>query len=360
MFVRYPRLAINIHFLSFTAMKFWLAVAMTLATITTTPVCAQDTGTTEALEWLKKIADSSRTVSYSGTFVYQHGSRVETSRIVHYVNQTGGVFERLETLDGPPREVIRANDHVTAYLPDARVVLVERRSTRHMPVMLPEKLSDLARYYEVRKLDADRMGGFECLWIGVTPRDKLRYGRKFCAELESGLPLRSQVLNEHLQVIESFGFFQLSLGEKFSRDQVDSRYEKRALVQRWRIDRSALDVMEQAVDTGWIVASLPLGFRKAMEVKRTIAGRLAAMPHLVFSDGLAAISIFVEPKLRELGGKALTNQGSVHIYKRVLGEQVVTVLGEAPAATIMQIAHSMEAKNATNASHAAPTVVVPK
>ncbi|HTE15209.1 MAG TPA: MucB/RseB C-terminal domain-containing protein [Burkholderiales bacterium] len=327
-------------------MKFWLAVA---ATITALDVCAQDAATSDALEWLRKIADSSRTVSYSGTFVYQHGSRVETSRVVHYVNQAGGVFEKLETLDGPPREVIRANDHVTAYIPDAKVVLVERRSTRHLPVMLPEKLSDLTQQYDVKKLEADRMGGYECVWIGVIPKDKLRYGRKFCAERGSGLPLRAQVFNERMEIIESFGFSQLSLGGKFSRDQVASRYEGRSQAQKWRVDRSALNVMEQAADTGWTAVNLPQGFRKSMEVKRTIAGRPVAMPHLVYSDGLAAISVFVEPKVREVSAKPLTSQGAVHIYKRAYGEHIVTVLGEAPAATVMQIANSMEHRNVGSA-----------
>ena len=311
-----------------------------------------------ALDWLKKIADSSRTISYTGTFVYQHGSRVETSRVVHYVNSAGGVFERLETLDGPPREIVRANDHVTAYIPDARVVLIERRSTRHLPIMLPEKLADLTQHYEVKKLDVDRVGGFECVWIHVVPRDKMRYGRKFCAELSSGLPLRAQVFDEKTQVIESFGFSQLTLGGTFNRDHVTSKYEKRAAAQKWRVDRSALDVMEQAADTGWTVSNLPAGFRKSMEVKRTIAGRALAMPHLVFSDGLAAISIFIEPKLRELTGKPLTNQGAVHIYKRVFGEQIVTVLGEAPATTVMQIGNSMESRNAPSTPSA--TNVAPK
>ena len=330
-------------------MKFWLAV---LATIVALDVCAQEGAAGEALEWLKKIADSSRTVSYTGTFVYQHGSKVETSRVVHYVNQAGGVFEKLETLDGPPREVVRANDHVTAYIPDAKVVLIERRSTRHLPVMLPEKLSDLTTQYEVKKLSMDRMGGYECVWIGVSPKDKLRYGRKFCAELGSGLPLRAQVYNENMQVIESFGFSQLTLGGKFSRDQVASRYEARSHAQKWRVDRSALNVMEQAADTGWSAASLPVGFRKSMEVKRTISGRPLAMPHLVYSDGLAAISVFVEPKVKDLSGKPLISQGAVHIYKRVHGEHIVTVLGEAPAATVMQIANSMELKSAGNSTNA--------
>jgi sigma-E factor negative regulatory protein RseB len=326
-------------------MKFLLAV---LATVAALDVCAGPAVTGDALEWLKKIADSSRTVNYSGTFVYQHGNKVETSRVVHYVNQAGGVFERLETLDGPPREVVRANDHVTAYIPDAKLVLVERRNARHLPVMLPENLSDLKQQYEVTKLEVGRMGGFECLWIGVMPKDKLRYGRKFCAELGSGLPLRAQVFNENMQVIESFGFSQLVLGGKFNRDQVASRYEARALAQKWRVDRSALNVMEQASDTGWSAMSLPAGFRKSMEVKRTIGGRPVAMPHLVYSDGLAAISVFVEPKGKEASPRPLTSQGAVHIFKRAHGEHIVTVLGEVPASTVMQVANSMEQKSATS------------
>lgn len=320
-------------------MKFWLAVVTTIAAL---DVCAQDAATGEALEWLRKIADSSRTVNYTGTFVYQHGSRVETSRVVHFVNAAGGVFEKLETLDGPPREVVRANDHVTAYIPDTKVVLVERRSTRHLPVMLPEKLSDLTQQYDVAKREVGRNGGYDCIWISVMPRDKLRYGRKFCAELGSGLPLRAQVFNENMQVVESFGFSQVTIGGKFNRDQVASRYEARAVAQKWRVDKSALNVMEQAADTGWSASSMPVGFRKSMEVKRTIAGRPVAMPHLVYSDGLAAISVFVEPKVRDLHGKPLTSQGAVHIYKRLHGDYVVTALGEAPAATVKQIADSME------------------
>lgn len=328
-------------------MKFWLAV---IATIAVAGAHAQDgsSATDDALAWLKKIAESSRTISYSGTFVYQHGTRSETSRVVHYVNTAGGVFERLETLDGPPREVVRANDHVTAYIPDAKVVLVERRNTRQLPVMLPEKLSDLTQQYTVRKLDSGRVAGYECVWLAVTPKDTLRYGRRFCAERGSGLPLRAQVFNERSEVIESFAFSQLTLGGKFSRDQVASRYEARALAQQWRVDKSALNITDQSADTGWSVANLPAGFRKTMEVKRTIAGRAAVVPHLVFSDGLAAISVFVEPKAREVTNKVLTNQGAVHIYKRVMGDHMVTVLGEAPAATIMQIANSMEQKAVNN------------
>ena len=76
----------------------------------------------EALNWLKRMASASRQLNYSGTIVYQHRNRLETSRVVHFVNAAGGEFEKLETLDGPPREVVRSNDQVICYLPASRTV----------------------------------------------------------------------------------------------------------------------------------------------------------------------------------------------------------------------------------------------
>jgi sigma-E factor negative regulatory protein RseB len=321
--------------------KFCIAVALSFTAIS---VWAENHTPQQALGLLKKIADSSKLVNYSGTFIYQHGNKVETSRIVHFVNQFGGIFERLETLDGPAREVIRANDHVTCYLPDSKTVLIERRSTRHMPVMLPEKLSDLSSHYDVAIQKSDRISGFECTWVSATPKDKLRYGRRFCAEAETGLPLRAQIVNERNQTVESFGFSQLSIGGTFNRDLVDSRYANRAKSQRWRVDQSALNVQDQAADTGWVMKNAPAGFHKTLEVKRTILGRSDTVAHLVYSDGLAAISVFIEPMTKGAVLKPLTYQGAVQIYNRQTGDYKITALGEAPAATVMRIANSLELK----------------
>src|SRR6478609_2188836 len=105
----------------------------------------------DTLAWLKKMAAASRQLNYSGTIVYQHGGQVETSRVVHYVNAAGGEFEKLETLDGPPREVIRSNDQVTCYLPGVKTVLIEQRSGRHFPALLPERLAGIGDNYDIRE-----------------------------------------------------------------------------------------------------------------------------------------------------------------------------------------------------------------
>lgn len=305
-------------------------------------------GASDGMAWLKKMAAASRQLNYSGTIVYQHRNHVETSRVVHYVNAAGGEFEKLETLDGPPREVIRSNDQVICYLPAAKTVLIEERNrnSRNFPALVPESLRDISGSYEVRKEEVDRVAGHDCQWISLVPRDDLRYGRRFCAEVASSLPLRAQTLNPKGERIESFAFTQVTIGGSFNRDRVKSKYAHTSRAQRWRIDRSGVNPPPNATpaDTGWVLTTRLPGFKKVMEAKRSIGGRSEAVSQIVFSDGMAAVSVFIEPMPAEEPAPSLSYQGAVNIYKRPHGNHVVTVLGEAPAATVMKIANSLELK----------------
>ena len=190
----------------------------------------------------------------------------------------------------------------------------------------------------------DRVAGYDCQVVVLEPRDKLRYGHQFCAETGSGLPLRTRTLNDRNEPLESFAFTQLKIGGSFNRDLVKSRYAAKS--QHWKVDRSALVVTEVQSETGWVLTQQPNGFRKLTELKRSIAGRAATVSHIVFSDGLAAVSVFIEPLPKTPPRLNLSHQGAVNIYTRLTADHMVTALGEAPAATVMQIANSLEFRGA--------------
>lgn len=341
----------RMHLSSFAS--FGLRVClMALAGVAGAAQGAETTPPADAFAWLKKIAEASRQLNYSGTIVYQHRNQVETSRVVHYVNAAGGEFEKLETLDGPAREVVRSNDQVTCYLPNAKLVLIEERSrsARNFPALLPESINGISESYQIRKEGVDRIAGYDCQWIALAPKDNLRYGRRFCAELASALPLRAHTLNEKGEPVESFAFTQLTIGGAFNRDRVKSKYAEKSRAQNWRVDRSALSMAPSTpADTGWTMTSQLPGFRKLMEARRSMVGRTGAVSQIVFSDGLAAVSVFIEPMPRVHAAQSLSHQGAVNIYTRPYGGHVVTVLGEAPAATIMQIGNSLELRPTTAA-----------
>jgi sigma-E factor negative regulatory protein RseB len=185
--------------------------------------------------------------------------------------------------------------------------------------------------------------------VGLVPRDQLRYGRRFCAEVASGFPLRAQTFNEKGDAIESFAFTELRIGAPFAREQVRSRYADASRVQKWKVERSGFNPPATTpADTGWVLTNPLAGFRKIMEGVRSIGSR-GTVSQIVFSDGLAAISVFIEPVQRAQSAQSLSHQGAVNIYTRSHGSHVVTVLGEAPAATVMQIANSLELKPVTAA-----------
>lgn len=309
------------------------------------PVLAAESGITEdGMTWLKKMAAASRQLNYSGTFVYRRANQTETSRIVHYVNHAGGEFEKMEALDGPAREVIRTNDQVVCYLPESKTVLIEKRGKGRFPAMLPEQVTGITDNYVVTVAGTDRVADHECRVVLLAPKDKVRYGHRFCAEIVSGLPLRARTLSEKNEPLESFAFTELKIGGSFNRDRVRSRYAAKS--KTWRVDHSAVSIPETPAETGWVLTQQPAGFRKLTELTRSFAGRSTKVSHIVYSDGLAAVSVFIEPLPRKRPAQSLSHQGAVNIYTRAVSDYMVTVLGEAPAATVMQIANSLEFRGA--------------
>ena len=297
----------------------------------------------EALALLQKIADAARELNYAGTFVYQHGDQVETSRIVHFV-ENGNEHEKLETLDGPRREVIRNNEEVLCYYPDAKIVRSDKRVARRtFPALLPEQLSSLTEYYEIRKGESERIGGFDSQALVLEPKDGMRYGHKFWADSASGLLLKARMLSERHNVVEQFTFTQVVIGPGVTREMVQPSFNIR--FPEWRLDRFANNAISE-VESGWTVKDFPAGFHKILEMRRSKQGNSVLVTHMVYSDGLAAVSVFIEPAAtRSRIIEGLSQQGAINIYTRTINDQVVTVLGEAPATTVMQIANSISQRS---------------
>src|ERR1035437_5289246 len=149
----------------------------------------------DGLFWLGRVVTAAQNLNYSGTFVYQNGTQTETSRITHLV-EAGKEFERLEVLDGSPREVIRNNDEVKCYLHESRTLIIEKSGQRSsFPVLLPASLAGLAEHYSIRKGLPGRVAERESQSVLLEPRDDLRYGHQFWIDVSTGLLLKAGMLN---------------------------------------------------------------------------------------------------------------------------------------------------------------------
>ena len=288
----------------------------------------------ETLAWLRKMQDAAQKLSYSGTFVYQNAGRSETSRITRFV-EAGGDIEKLEVMDGVPREIVRTKDTVRCYLPGARLVKVDRRTERGFPALLPERISAVAKNYDISLGETRRIAGYDCQAVVLTPKDNLRYGYRLYADNASGMLLRAVTFDASGEQVEQFMFTQLAIGG-VTRDMVKPRHASR----NWRIEDAEASPARAA---GWGLSSELPGFHKVVELKRRLSDSRPAA-QMVYSDGLAAVSVFIEA----LEGRpepvrpGLASMGAIHMYTREVANHVVTVVGEAPAASVQRIANAVE------------------
>ena len=293
-----------------------------------------------AVQWLQRIYLATEKLSYTGTFVYQHDNQVETSRITR-VADTSGTIEKLEILDGVPREIIRSRDEVVCYLPSIMTIKIDKQSGRRpFPLILSDQLKELAESYVVRKGEVERVAGYDCQVIVFEPRDNLRYGQRLCADLATGMLLMAKTLNEKNEMLDTFAFTQLKIGGHIDRGKVKARFLAKS--KDWHIEDSGAREADLG-QAGWTVRSQPPGFRKVTEMTRTLNGA-PGVGHIVFSDGLAAVSVFIEPTIARNAARqaGLSRQGAINVFARQVDSYWVTVVGEAPAESVKLIANAVE------------------
>ena len=310
----------------------------------------------DSLDWLRVVAIASHQTDYSGVFVYQYGNHVETSRITHVV-EPDSEYEKLESLDGPKREIIRYHGQVWCYINNKMEQVDSMMVRSRFPALLPAQLSALSANYQIKEAGIERVAEYNAQVILFQPRDNLRYTHKIWVHTDSGLLLKAAVLDDKSQLIEQYTFTQLKIGGDIDRSWIKNL----ALSTTSRVDASKsgqgvaglsgasmpLEMSKGAATTnsGWNVGVLPAGFNKTMEIRRRMRGRHAPVTQLVFSDGLVAISAFIEPSDGDEDDvERQSNRGAMNLYNKVVDENLYTVVGEVPPHTLMQALDSIHLK----------------
>ena len=292
----------------------------------------------DAMSWLARAAEAARELDYVGTIVYQTGPQVKSAHIVHLFADHREQA-KLVNLDGPAREVVRNGTELRSYYPDAKLMRVVPATFRNVfPAILPEQQQSLSRYYRFKVLGDDRVGGRPVQAVVFEPKDDYRYEHRFWSDAKTGLLLKARVINERGDPVEQFSFSELTINATIDPSMVAPTWP--TVPADWQVLESAAgDVVPQ--DTGWSVTRVPPGFAKIMEGWRKLRGRAGPVAHLVFSDGLVSISVFVAPVTASSLPAGALQQAGLNAYSVRQDDRLITVLGEAPPATIRQIATSV-------------------
>lgn len=301
--------------------------------------------------WLDRMSHAVNNLDYQGTIVYQHDNQLETIRVVHIVNESGE-HERLYSLNGAPREVIRTPDSVHCILPNDQSVVVDRRLTQNLfPAIPPSQVGDLENHYRFQFIGDDRVAGLSTRVLGIEPRDQFRYGYRLWLERETGMLLRSELVNESGEAIEQIMFTNISLGDTVPMKALESQISgvRMDFGPRPPPGKMPAEAGEGSRDNDrdtlqWSVARVPAGFHLKShgrdDRQRDDDG---SGEHLVFTDGLASISVYIERAEQEknTAPDGISSMGAINAFSRKHQEHRVTVVGEVPPITVRGIAQSV-------------------
>lgn len=290
--------------------------------------------------WLKTVAFAGHERDYSGVFVYQHDDTVETSRITHIID-SGTEYERLEGLDGPKSEILRHDGQVWMSSEHGMLQMDSQQGRGRFPSLLPQQLTALTENYQAKQVGKERVAGYDAQVILFQPKDTLLYSHKIWVHSESGLLLKAAVLDDKSKVVEQYAFTQLQIGGKIDRAWIKSKIAANFndTKKTKQVDAAPIPVHFKS---GWNVNFLPAGFKKITELERPMHGKHLPVTQIVYSDGLSAVSVFVELNDHDeddLDG--LSNRGAMTLYHKVVGENLYTVVGEVPPRTIAKILDSI-------------------
>ncbi len=288
-------------------------------------------------QWLLRMHEASRRQAYAGTFVVSSAAgAMSSSRIWHACDGDQQV-ERVDALTGTPRSTFRHNDQVVTFFPLTRQVQTERREAlRAFPDLLRTQDAALPDFYVVRRLGSDRVAGLEADVVQIDARDKLRYGYRIWAEKDSGLVLKMQTLDTDGRALEQAAFSEVQLDAKVNLSQ---------LLASMRNTQGYKQEVQEVVPTtaaaeGWTLKPRAPGFSLLSCVRRPAARTV----QWTFSDGLASVSLFVEPVDPQAGHlqEVTMSIGATGLLAGRVQDWWLTVVGEVPAQTLQAFAQSLE------------------
>lgn len=309
----------------------------------------------DARGWLVRIHEAASRRNYQGTFVVSGGGSVVSARITHYQDGKDGrsdarQFERVESLDGRQRQVVRHNDTVYTLWPGSQVAMIEQRGLlSSFPALLQAADDHIGDWYEVQPQGRERVAGRDADLLLVRPRDAWRHGYRLWADRATGLLLRSEVLGATGDVLETSAFSEVAVGIRSEPQTVLQPMKK---LDGYRVVRPQV-TPTRLEDEGWSLAVKVPGFREVSCVGRRIdnptdpAGERAGdrspgrVIQAIYADGLTYVSVFIEPWRPDHGGPVLAAMGATLTLTQRNGDWWITVVGDTPQATLKSFASAL-------------------
>jgi sigma-E factor negative regulatory protein RseB len=287
-------------------------------------------------DWLTDMSQVVDTLDYEGTVIRHKNGKPEAIRIVHKVID-GVINEKLVYQEGNGLEIIRFGNEVHCVLPDRKSVLIEKWNNQStLFSSLPDSDSRFGAQYHTSVVREDRVAGRPAIEVAIRPHDDFRYGHRLWLDKETAFPLQTDLVDNNGELVEQVKFVEITVGQSIPSKSLRSSFN----LQNFTWYTEPTRTVAKAVESDWACDDLPPGFRLVSTTNTEFPDTDAPVTHLMYSDGLATVSVFIGDKTN--GNIAeRSSEGASSSYSTQLDNYQVTAIGEVPDVTVQRIARSM-------------------
>ena len=303
-------------------------------------------------DWLERMDSANGKYNFQGTLVHMCDGTMDVVRIVHRVDD-GQVTERITSKAAGGRQVIRNADEVMCILPDQKKVMVERRGAESSPIgaqitNFPSFSNISELHYKIMMLSPDRVAEHDTVVLAIRPTDEFRYGYRLWLDQRTALPLKFELVDTKGNGLEQGVFTDIQFSESISAQDVEPTIATDEF--EWHrsdaVSAPTPDVKQgssaSSAVSKWRATMLPSGFKLAFAETKFVDGEDVPMEQLVYSDGLATISVFIEASAEddpEMDG--MSNIGATNAFSTTKNGYLITAMGGVPPATARMVAMSV-------------------
>jgi sigma-E factor negative regulatory protein RseB len=288
-------------------------------------------------DWLVKMASAVQTTNYEGTVIRVQNGKSDTLKVVHVVTD-GVIREKVVVQEGDGLEIIRNGNEVHCILPDKQTVRVEEWNDQStLFSSLPSTDIQFGSEYDVSVVREERVAGRKTVLLAIRPHDHYRYGHRIWLDIATGFPLQTKLMRDDGEAIEQVKFADITL----DREIHASALTPSTSIENFRWFTQPQRKINRSVDSPWNSVALPSGFAVMSMHEEDLPGRDMPVVHILYSDGLANVSVFIEPANDKKFARR-SRVGASNSYSVEYGGYQVTAVGEVPAATVEKIATSMQ------------------
>lgn len=300
-----------------------------------------------AKQILQKMVKAMAVSNYQGTVVFLKNDKLEAMKYSHSAEKNKEQ-ERLVSLNSPLREIIRNSDEVSCLFKLTRQVIIDHRPYEHSFIVdVPKNLDELDAGYHFEVVGEEDVAMLPSYVVAIQPKDDFRYARKIWIAKEHFLPMKVVVYGLSGVVLEQVVFTEMQV-DKGSVRKLNGSAEAAGFAQR--ADGAEVASSDLSGQAAFEVTALPQGFKQIFFSRKPLHQSDQPVDHLLLSDGLASVSVYLETKKVETSPdsripEGIHSVGAINSMSRTLADSQLTVLGEVPAPTVKFIAEGIKFRN---------------